>query len=175
MWLNSDIYKFWHDIYHAGKVVTFLDRFCVSIFSNSKNLWMQNLASVRPLLTASIIPSKIGNFGRVLRKCIPYWPWILHPQIFWIWKNGYAKSIQKSDHFSGMCRCHARIYICHYLITIKLVLKMVRLILNVIQKSGIFVFLDKIFTVRPLLTASIIPSKIGNFGRVFRECIPYWP
>ena len=27
--------------------------------------------------------------------------------------------------------------------------------------------------IRPLLTASIIPSKIGNFGRVFRECIPY--
>ena len=26
---------------------------------------------------------------------------------------------------------------------------------------------------RPLLTASIIPSKIGNFGRVLRECIPY--
>ena len=27
---------------------------------------------IRPLLTASIIPAKIGNFGRDLRKCIPY-------------------------------------------------------------------------------------------------------
>ena len=57
---------------------------------------------VRPLLTASIIPAKIGNFGRDLRKCIPHWPRILHPQMFLNLKKWIRKSIQKRDHFSGM-------------------------------------------------------------------------
>ena len=68
-------YKFWHDVYHAGIKVQFMDDFSYPFLQIQKNLWMQNSGSVgmHSRKTRPKLPILDGIMDAVSNGLIPAW------------------------------------------------------------------------------------------------------